>query len=133
MNTGKLIQGLILFSTALGVFFLWEAYPLLQSAIDVFYFLSFGWFLFLFDSALTFYRPRVSYYLGLVLAAIALVATFSSPEHYSLIESGNVPATVILLLGSVAQALIIGFVLFYSVSERRKDPWAWPGAETQSD
>jgi len=126
----KVIQGLILFSAVLGVFFLWQAYPLLPS--DVFYALTFGWSLFVVDSALTFVRPRISYYLGLVLAVLALGETLSQPEHYALVESGNVVATVILVLGSAAQALLIAFVLYHLVSERKEDPWAWPGAESQA-
>jgi hypothetical protein len=46
------------------------------------------------------------------------------------VENGNVPATIILVLGSVAEALLIIMVLYYVISERRKDPWAWPGAES---
>ena len=65
----RVIQALILSSAVLGVFFLWEAYPLLPP--DVFYALTFGWLLFVFDGALTFVRPRVSYYLGLALAVVA--------------------------------------------------------------
>jgi hypothetical protein len=124
----KAIQGLILFSTVLGVFFLWQAQPLLPS--DVFYFLVFGWGLFVIDSALTFLRPRLSFYLGLILAVLALGETLSQPEHYQLVESGNVTATIILVLGSVAQALLIAFVLYHLISERKKDPWSWPGAES---
>ena len=123
---GKLIQALIVFSAVLGVFFLWEARPLLPP--DVFDILTFGWLLFVVDSFLTFVRPRISYYLGLVLAVAALSETLAQPEHYALIENGNVPATVILVLGSVVQALLIASVIWYVVSERRKDPWAWPGA-----
>ena len=124
---GKLIQALIVFSAVLGVFFLWQAQPLLPR--DVFGILTFGWLLFVADSFMTFVRPKISYYLGLVLAVIALSETLAQPEHYALIENGNVPATVILVLGSVVQALLIASVIWYVVSERRKDPWAWPGAE----
>ena len=127
----RAIQGLILFSDVLGLFFLWQAYPLLPSS--VFYILTFGWVLFLVDGILTFVRPRVSYILGLVLAAIALTETVSQPEHYSLVESGNVPATITLVLGSVAQALIIALVAWYLVAERKKDPWSWPDAPAQED
>ncbi len=125
-----MIQGLILFSTALGVVFLWQAQPLVPS--DVFYILTFGWVLFLADSVLTFLRPKVSFYMGLVLGVVALTETLSQPEHYSLVENGNVPATIILVVGSVAQALLIGTVLYYLVSARKKDPWEWPGAESQA-
>jgi len=128
VSTARVIQGLIIFSAILGVFFLWQAQPLLPP--DVFDILTFGWLLFIFDSVLTFVRPRISYYLGLVLAIIALGETLSQPEHYALVENGNVPATIILVLGSAAQALLIGSVLWYTISERRKDPWAWPGAES---
>lgn len=124
----RAIQGLILFSTALGVFFLWQAQPLLPT--NVFYFLIFGWVLFVIDSALTFLRPKISYYFGLVLALLALGETLSQPEHYQLVENGNVPATIILVLGSVAQGLLIAFVLYFLISERRRDPWSWPGAES---
>jgi len=128
MSTARVIQGLIIFSAILGVFFLWQAQPLLPS--DVFDVLAFGWLLFVADSILTFVRPRISYYLGLVLAIVALSETLTQPEHYALVENGNVPATIILVLGSATQALLIGSVIWYIVSERRKDPWAWPGAES---
>jgi hypothetical protein len=123
----RAIQGVIIFSTLLGVFFLWQAYPLLPG--DVFYILLFGWALFAIDSVLTFLRPKLSYYLGLVLGIIALFETLSQPEHYALIESGNFPATLTLVLGSIAQALLIILVGYYLISQRKKDQWAWPVAE----
>lgn len=119
------IRGLILFSTLLGVVFLWQAYPLLPS--DVFGFVTFGWALFVVDSALTFVRPRMSYYLGLVLGALALSLTLSQPAHFALIASGNLLATFTIVAGSTAEALLIILVGYYAVSERRKNPWAWPG------
>jgi len=130
VSAARVIQGLIVFSTVLGVFFLWQAHPLLPG--DVFDILAFGWLLFVVDSVLTLVRPRISYYLGLVLAVIALSETLTQPEHYALVENGNVPATIILVLGSVAQALLIGSVIWFVISERRKDPWEWPGVESQA-
>ena len=128
VSASRAIQGLIIFSAVLGVFFLWQAQPLLPT--DVFEILTLGWLLFVVDSILTFVRPRISYYLGLVLAVVALSETLTQPEHYALVENGNVPATIILVLGSVAQAMLIGLVIWFIISERRKDPWAWPGAES---
>ena len=122
----RMIQGLIIFSALLGVAFLWQAYPLLPS--EVFDILAFGWFLFVVDSVLTFVRPLASYVLGLVLALIALSQTLSQPEHYALVESGNLPATLTLVLGSAAQALLIVFIGYYLLARRKKDPWAWPSA-----
>jgi len=127
-SAARLVQYLIIFSAILGVFFLWQAHPLLPP--DVFDILTFGWLLFVVDSILTFVRPRFSYYFGLVLAIIALGETLTQPEHYALVEGGNVPATIILVLGSAAQALLIVSVLWFIIFERRKDPWAWPGAES---
>jgi hypothetical protein len=101
----RLIQGLILFSTILGVFFLWEVYPLLPSF--VFDAIAFGWVLWVIDSALTFVRPKLSYYLGLLLAFLTLAATLSQPEHYSLVGSGNLEAAATLIAGSSAQIAII--------------------------
>lgn len=126
----RAIQGLILFSTLLGVLFLWQAYPLLPAiAFDI---VAFGWMLFVVDSILTFLRAKASYYLGLVLAVAALGETLSQPEHYALVEEGNLAATVTLVLGSVSQALLIVLVGYYLISERRKDPWSWPGAKSQA-
>ena len=126
----KAIQGLILFSTLLGVIFLWQAYPLLPAiAFDI---VAFGWLLFVVDSVLTFLRPKASYYLGLVLAIAALGETLSQPEHYALVASGNLTATATLVLGSVSQAVLIILVIYYVVSERKEDPWSWPGAKSQT-
>ncbi len=126
----RAIQGLILFSTLLGVLFLWQVYALLPAA--GFAFVALGWVLFLVDSVLTFVRPKVSYYLGVVLAVLALAETVSQPEHYALVGGGNLLASTTIILGSAAQALLIILVAFYLFSERRKDPWAWPGAKSQA-
>ncbi len=123
----RAIQGLILFSTLLGVFFLWVAFPLLPDAVR--YILAFGWGLFVVDSILTFVRPRVSYFMGFILAVVALAETLTQPEHYQLVANGNVPATVILVLGSVFQALLIGLSGSYLAVRRTEDPWAWPGKD----
>jgi hypothetical protein len=128
VSLAKAIQGVIIFSTVLGVFFLWQAYPLVPT--DVFDFVAFGWVLFVFDSVLTFVKPRVSYYFGMALGVIALGETLSQPEHYQLVASGNVPATIILVLGSITEALLIVLVAIYIVGEQKKDPWAWPGARS---
>lgn len=126
----RAIQALILFSTVLGVLFLWEVYPLLPAfAFD---YIALGWVLFLADSILTFVRPRASYSLGLVLAILALGETVTQQEHYSLLASGNLAATSTLVLGSTAQVLLIVFVVYYLLHRRKEDPWAWPGAKSQA-
>jgi hypothetical protein len=126
----RAIQGLILFSTVLGVFFLWQVYPLLPAI--AFDFVAVGWALFLVDSILTFVRPRASYYLGLTLGILALGETLSQQAHYALITSGNLTATATLVLGSASQAILIILVVYYVIARRRKDPWAWPGANSQA-
>jgi len=123
-----MIQGLIIFSTLLGVAFLWQVYPLLPS--NAFDFVAFGWVLFLIDSILTFIRPLISYYLGLVLAVLALVETLSQPAHFALVTGGDLLASATIIVGSVAGVLLIVLASYYIVSERRKDPWAWPGAKS---
>jgi hypothetical protein len=127
-NLPKVIQGLILFSTLLGIFFLWQVYPVLPAA--VFDFVAFGWVLFVLDSFLTFVRPKASFYLGVVLAALALVATLSQPEHYTLVSSGNIPATITIFLGSAAEILLIGTIAYYFAAGKKGDPWAWPSAKS---
>ena len=118
----RAIQGLILFATAFGVPFLYEVYPVLPSF--VFDSVAAGWVLFIVDSALTFVRPRASYYLGLVLAVLAFAATVSQPQHFALIASGNLPATVTIVVGSAVELLLIALVLVYAFTERKKSPWA---------
>ena len=120
----KAIQAVILFSTLFGVLFLWEVHPVLPPA--VFDFVAFGWVLFVTDCALTFVRPRASYYLGMVLAVLAFTATVSQPQHYALVENGNLLATVTIFVGSAAEILLIALVLYYLVSGPRGDPWSWP-------
>lgn len=122
----RAIQGLILFSTLLGVVFLLQARFVLPP--DVFYFVASGWALFVVDSVLTFVRPALSYYLGAVLAAAALFETLSQPAHFALVTSGNLLASVTIILGSIAEGLLVIFAGYYIVvSRRKKDPWAWPG------
>ena len=118
----RAIQAVILFCTLFGVAFLYEVYPVLPSF--VFYTVAFGWVLFVVDSVLTFVRPKTSYYLGLVLAALALLATVSEPQHYALIEGGDVAAALTIVVGSASEMALIVLVVAYIVRGRRKDPWA---------
>ena len=125
VSLAKAIQGVILFSTIFGAFFLYEVYPLVPAF--VFDGVAVGWALFLVDSILTFLRPRISFYLGMALAVAALAATLSAPEHYQLIAGGNVPATATLVVGWGSEVLLIVLVGIYIMDLRKKDPWGWPG------
>ena len=123
----RAIQGVILFSTAFGAVFLYEVYPLVPDF--VFYSVAFGWVLFVADSVLTFVRPKLSFYLGMALAIIALAVTLATPEHFQFIASGNVPATATLVVGWASEILLILLVGLYIRGSRREDPWRWPGEE----
>ncbi|MDG6946218.1 MAG: hypothetical protein JRN63_00950 [Nitrososphaerota archaeon] len=113
----RAIQGAIIFATLFGVLFLYEVHPVLPA--DIFYSVALGEALFVVDSALTFVRPKGSYYLGLVLAAVALAATVSQPAHYQLVASGDLAATATLLVGLATEVLIIALVGWYAVSNKR--------------
>jgi len=119
-NTDRVIQVLILFSTILGVFFLWQVYSLLPSF--VFDAIAFGWVLWVVDSVLTFLRPNASIYLGLLLAFLTLAATLSQPEHYALLGSGDLEAAATLIVGSSAQVAIILAVAYRLFAGRRGRP-----------
>ena len=119
-STDRVIQGLILFSTILGVFFLWQVYSILPPF--VFDAIAFGWVLWVVDSALTFLRPNVSMYLGLLLAFLTLAATLSQPEHYALLGSGDLDAAATLIVGSSAQVGIILTVAYRLFAGRRGRP-----------
>ena len=125
----RMIQGLIIFSTVLGVLFLWQAYPLLPS--DAFVFVASGWVLFVADSILTFFRPLASYYLGVVLGVIALGATLSQPAHFALVGSGAPLASATIIAGSAAEALLVVTGAYYLITHRKENPWKWPRAGAQ--
>ena len=130
-STGRAIQALVIFSSALGVLFLWLAFPLLPAL--GFDFVAVGWVLFVVDSVLTFVRPRTSYYLAFVLALLALFETLSRPEHLSILQGSNFLAAVTLVLGSAAQVLLLILVPLHFIRQRREEAeWAWPGAKSQA-
>lgn len=125
-----MIRALILFSTVLGVPFLVQVYPLLPAT--AFYFVALGWLLFLIDSALTFFRLKPSFYLAFVLAILALGESLGQSAHYSLLQSGNLQGAATLVAGALAQVLLLILIPYFFISERKKDPWAWPGAKFQA-
>jgi hypothetical protein len=126
VSLARIIQALIIISTVLGVFFLLQVQPPILPAV-VFESLVVGWFLFLIDSILTFVRPRLSIYLGIVLAVVALGATLSQPTHFQLVASGNIAAAATIILGSGAEILLVLIGGYFVMTDRKKDPWAWPG------
>jgi hypothetical protein len=116
-RTARAIQALIIASALLGVALLWEIHSIVPP--EVFDIIAFGWVLFVIDSALTFLRPRVSYYVGLVLALLALGASLPQSAHWAFIQNGLLVPSVIFVSGSVVQVLIIVFVVSYLVKEGR--------------
>jgi len=130
LRVSRLIQALIIFSTVLGVLFLVQVYPLLPSA--AFYIVALGWVLFLIDSALTFFLPKPSFYLAFVLALLALGESLGQSAHYSLLQSGNLLGAATLVAGASAQVLLLIMIPYFFISERKRDPWAWPGAKFQA-
>jgi hypothetical protein len=117
-STGRAVQLLVLFSTALGVLFLTQVYGVVPAAL--FDFLALGWVLFVVDSILTFYNPSVSYYMAFALAALALFTSLPQSTHYGFIETGQILPSAIFILGSAAQALILVFVPYHFIAERRR-------------
>ena len=117
VSSGGAVQALVLFSTALGILFLWQAGGLLPA--PVFYAISAGWALFLVDSILTFVRPRVSHYLAIVLAALALAVSLPQSAHYAFIQEGAVLPATIFIAGSAAQVLLLIFAPYHILATRR--------------
>jgi hypothetical protein len=115
-SMGRAIQAVIVFSTLLGVVFLWQVDGLVPP--PVFDFVATGWVLFVIDCALTFVKPRASYALGLVLALLALATSLPESAHYAFIQEGAVLPAAIFLTGTGAQLLLIGLVSYYFVSGR---------------
>lgn len=117
MSTPRAIQVLVVFSVVLGEVFLIQAYTLVPT--DVFDFVATGWALFVVDSALTFVRPRVSYYLAFVLALLALGSSLPQTAHYALVESGDLLPAATFILGSAAQVLLVILVPYHLLRGRR--------------
>lgn len=118
MSIPRLIQALVLFSVVLGVLFLVQVQGLLPQ--EVFDFVAVGWVLFIVDAALTFAKPRVSYYLAFVLAVLALGSSLPQTAHWAFIEEGDLLPSATFILGSAAQVLLIVLVPVYFLSRRRQ-------------
>ena len=116
-STGRVIQSLILFSTVLGVIFLVQVYGVVPA--EVFGFVAVGWVLFVVDSVLTFTNPRISYYLGFVLAILALSSSLPQSAHYAFIENGVLLPAATFVLGSLAQVLLLVLVPYHFLVRRR--------------
>lgn len=117
MSIGRLIQSTIIFSAALGAVFLYVVYGSVPSFL--FEFLFVGWALFVLDSALTFVRREASFYLGAVLAVLALGSSLPQSAHYEFIESGQVVPSVIFVAGSLAQVLILISFSYWALGKRK--------------
>ena len=117
-SLGRAIQAAIVFSTLLGVVFLWQVNGLLPYM--VFEFVATGWAFFVLDSALTFVKPRASYVLGFVLAVLALATSLPQAAHYAFIQAGELLPSATFILGSGAQFLIIALVPYFFLRERRR-------------
>ena len=95
----------------------------------VFDLLTIGWLLFVADSILTFVRPVFSYYLGLILAILALAASLPQSAHYAFFTNGAFLSGLTFVAGTVAQFIIVLTVSYRFVRMRGRDEWAWPGAK----
>ncbi|MDV3277382.1 MAG: hypothetical protein LYZ69_02805 [Nitrososphaerales archaeon] len=115
--TGRIVQYLVIFSTVLGVVFLAQVYGVLPA--NVFDFVAIGWVLFVIDSILTFTNPKVSYYMAFVLAILALFSSLPESAHYTFIENGVLLPSATFILGTLAQVLLLIFVPYHFIKERR--------------
>lgn len=86
---------------------------------DIFDFVATGWVLFIIDSVLTFTNPKVSYYMAFVLAILALFSSLPESAHYTFIENGVLLPAATFILGSLAQVLLVVFVPYHFIKERR--------------
>ena len=120
----RAIQGAIIFAALFGVPFLYEVHPVLPA--EIFYSVALGEALFVAAAALPFVRPRASYYLGLVLAVVAFVATVSQPAHYQLATSGDLAAVATLVVGLAVEVLIMALVGWYALGSRARRQTAAP-------
>jgi hypothetical protein len=116
-RTERAIQGLILFSTLLGALFLVQAYGTVPAF--VFDFIAIGWVLFVFDSLLTFVRRQVSYLMGFFLAILALASSLPQPTHWAFLTNGDIIPAATLVIGSLAQSILIIVVAYHFVVARR--------------
>jgi hypothetical protein len=115
---GKAIQASVLLSVILGVLFLVQAYGAVPSF--VFEFVAVGWVFFVIDAALTFFRPRPSYALGLVLAVLALGSSLPQSSHWAFVANGDILPAFTFLAGSAVQVVLIILVVYYFVGGRSK-------------
>jgi len=117
VSTGSAIQATVLFSTLLGVAFLWQINGLFPPPL--FGAFATGWALFVVDSALTFMRPNVSYVLAFCLALLVLAASLPQSAHYAFIQEGAVLPAATFAAGSLAQVLLVMLVPYHFLRRRR--------------
>jgi len=126
--SGKAIQATVLFSTVLGVAFLWQVYGLVPPF--VFDFVAAGWVLFVADSALTFLRPAASYVLAFVLALLALASSLPQSAHYAFIQEGAIAPAATFIVGTAAQILLVILVPYHFLLGGRRGA---PGSAEAGD
>lgn len=115
---GRTIRALILFSVLLGVLFLAQVYGAVPT--EVFAIVSVGWVLFVVDLAMSFVRPRLSYYFAFVLAILALSSSLPETAHYAFIQAGEVLPSATFVLGSAAQVLLVILVPYFAWKSRKE-------------
>jgi hypothetical protein len=113
------LRGLILFSTLLGVLFLFLAFGSIPA--PVFDLIGVGWVFFVAASVMLFVRPRTAFAMAFVLAILALSVSLPEPAHYAFFTAGEFLQGTVFLLGSSAQALLIVLVPYYFYKHRGGD------------
>jgi len=72
-----------------------------------------GWIAYLIVAVAIAKGSKMAYPLGLVLAVLTLAVSLPRPEHYSLVQAGLSPASLIFIAGSVLQVAVILTVSSY--------------------
>ena len=72
-----------------------------------------GWIAYLTVAVAIAKGSKMAYPLGLVFAVLTLAVSLPRPEHYSLVQAGLSPASLIFIAGSVLQVAVILTVSSY--------------------
>lgn len=112
------IDALVYLSVLLGAALLVQAFNQLPPGVA--YAILGGWLVYILAALLVLRKVRFAYPLVMGLAVLTLVVSVPQPEHYALLDSGQILAGATFLLGSAAQVCLIILIPVYFLRNRKK-------------
>ncbi len=115
---GLTIDALVYLSVLLGAALLLQAFNQLPPSVA--YAVLGGWLVYVVAAVLVLRKVRGAYPLVIGLAMLTLIVSLPQPEHYTLLNPGQILAGATFLLGSAVQVCLIILIPAYFLRSRKK-------------